>query len=61
MMMRLTAGEVPAWQLLVSVGLLAVTAYVIVRTVAATFRAQNLLSGQPFSLGRFLSVLLSRA
>ncbi len=61
MMMRLTTGEVPLWQLLVSVGLLAVTAYVVVRVVAAMFRAQNLLSGQPFSVRRFFGVLFGHA
>jgi hypothetical protein len=40
---------------------LAVTAWVIVRAVAATFRAQNLLSGQSFSMRRFVGVLLERA
>jgi ABC-2 type transport system permease protein len=61
MMMRLITGEVPTWQLLVSVSLLAVTAYVSVRVMAATFRAQHLLSGQPFSFRRSLDVLLGRA
>jgi ABC-2 type transport system permease protein len=61
MMMRLTTGEVPLWQLLVAVGLLAVTAYVVVRVVAAMFRAQILLSGQPFSVRRFFGVLFSPA
>jgi ABC-2 type transport system permease protein len=61
MMMRLTTGDVPIWQLLVSVGVLAVTAYVTVRAVAAMFRAQHLLSGHPFSVRRFLRVLFERA
>jgi ABC-2 type transport system permease protein len=61
MMMRLTTGHVPIWQLLVSVGLLALTAYVVVRAVAATFRAQHLLSGQPFSMRKLFCVLFDRA
>jgi ABC-2 type transport system permease protein len=61
MMMRLTVGGVPAWQLLLSAGLMLVTAYVIVRAVAAMFHAQNLLSGQSFSVKRFFSALLGRA
>jgi ABC-2 type transport system permease protein len=61
MMMRLTTGAVPIWQLLISVGVLAVTAYVTVRAVAAMFRAQHLLSGHPFSVRRFLRVLFERA
>jgi ABC-2 type transport system permease protein len=60
MMMRVTTGEVPVWQLLVSVSLLMVTAYVIVTAVAAMFRAQYLLSGQPFSVVRFLRLMLGR-
>lgn len=61
MMMRLTTGEVPIWQLLVSVGVLAATAYVTVRAVAAMFRAQHLLSGQSFSMRRLFRVLFERA
>jgi ABC-2 type transport system permease protein len=60
MMMRLTAGDVPLWQLLLSAGLMAATAYIIVRAVAAMFRAQHLLSGQAFSVGRFFGVLMGR-
>lgn len=58
MMMRLTVGGVPAWHLLASSGLMVVTAYGIVRAVAAMFHTQNLLSGQPFSLQRYFRVLL---
>ncbi len=61
MMMRLTVGNVPLWQLLLSVGLMTVTAYVIVCAVAVMFRTQHLLSGQPFSVKRFFSVLVGRA
>jgi ABC-2 type transport system permease protein len=59
MVMRLTDGSVPLWQLLLSVGLMAVTAYAIIRAVAAMFHAQNLLSGQPFSVSRFFAALFS--
>jgi ABC-2 type transport system permease protein len=61
MVMRLTVGGVPAWQLLLSVGLMLVTAYGIIRAVAAMFHAQNLLSGQPFSVKRFFRALMGRA
>jgi ABC-2 type transport system permease protein len=61
MIMRLTDGLVPLWQLLLSVGLLFITAYFVLRAVAALFRAQNLLSGQPFSMRRYYRVLLSGA
>ena len=61
MMMRLTDGSVPLWQLLLSAALMLGTAYLIVRAVAAMFHAQNLLSGQPFSAKRFFRALLGRA
>ena len=50
MMTRLAAAEVPLWQILLSITLLAVTALLIMRTVAKMFRAQTLLSGQSFSI-----------
>ena len=61
MMMRLTDGSVPLWQLLLTAALMLGTAYLIIRAVAAMFHAQNLLSGQPFSPRRFLRALLGRA
>jgi len=61
MMMRLTVGNVPLWQLLLSAGLMSVTAYAIVCAVAAMFHAQHLLSGQPFSVKRFFGALVRRA
>ncbi len=61
MVMRLTDGNVPLWQLLLSVGLLFVTAYYALQVVAAMFHAQNLLSGQPFSAKRYLRALAGRA
>jgi ABC-2 type transport system permease protein len=61
MMLRLAAGEVPLWQLLVSSALLAGTAVLILRSVARLFRAQTLLSGQPFNAKIYLNALLGRA
>ena len=61
MMMRLTDGSVPLWQLLLTAALMLGTAYLIIRAVAAMFHAQNLLSGQPFSPRRFFRALLGRA
>ncbi len=58
MVMRLTDSVVPLWQLLLSVGLTYLTAYLVLRAVAAMFHAQNLLSGQPFSLKRYLQALV---
>jgi len=61
MMTRLAAGGVPLWQPLLAAGLLLVTAYVVIRAVSGIFRAQTLLSGQPFSVKRFVGALLGRA
>jgi len=61
MVMRLTDGFVPLWQLLLSIGLLFITAYFALQMVAAMFHAQNLLSGQPFSVKRYLGALAGRA
>jgi ABC-2 type transport system permease protein len=60
MMTRLATGSVPWWQPVVSAVLLAATAFLIVRAVAGMFRAQTLLSGQPFSTRRFFAALLGR-
>lgn len=60
MMMRLTVGGVPTWQLVAALGLMLVTAFGTVRAVAAMFHAQNLLSGQPFSAKRFFKEILGR-
>ena len=60
MVMRLTNGAVPLWQLLLSILLLFVTAYYALHSVAAMFHAQNLLSGQPFSLRRYFGALVGR-
>jgi ABC-2 type transport system permease protein len=60
MMTRLAAVNVPWWQLLVAVVLLLTTVMVIVRGVTGMFRAQTLLSGQPFSVRRFLGALAGR-
>jgi ABC-2 type transport system permease protein len=60
MMMRLTIGGVPLWQPFMAVGLMALTAVFVVRAVSRMFRAQALLSGQPFSARRFANALLGR-
>lgn len=60
MIMRMTDGIVPLWQLISSVVLLFLTAYITLNTVASMFHAQNLLSGQPFSLKRYVRVMLGR-
>ena len=61
MVMRLADGVVPLWQILLSIGLLFISAYAALQMVAAMFHAQNLLSGQPFSVKRYLKALAGRA
>ncbi|HSJ55822.1 MAG TPA: ABC transporter permease [Anaerolineae bacterium] len=58
MIARMTATGVPAWQPVMAAALQLLTAVLIVRTVARLFRAQVLLSGQPFSLKAYGSALL---
>ena len=61
MVMRVTVGGVPTWQLVVTVVLMIVTAVFIVRAVARMFRAQTILSGQPFSVRHYFLALAGRA
>lgn len=60
MMTRMAAGDVPLWQPLLAAALLLATAVLVVRAVAGMFRAQTLLSGQAFSVRRFLGALLGQ-
>ncbi len=60
MLMRLVTGGVPWWQLALSLTLLVLTAWFIVRAIAGMFHAQHLLSGQPFAIRRYLRVVLGR-
>ena len=60
MIMRLTIGNVPWWHPWLAVVLMIGAAYIIIRAVTAMFRAQNLLSGQPFSVKRYFLALLGR-
>ncbi len=61
MMTRLAAGPVPFWQPLLAAVLLLVTALLAIRAVAGMFRAQYLLSGQPFKMGLFFKALIGKA
>jgi ABC-2 type transport system permease protein len=58
---RMTATTVPLWQLVLSAGLQLLTGVLLLRLVARMFRAQTLLSGQPFTVRRYFDVLLARA
>jgi len=57
MLMRMTSTAVPAWQLAVSLVLLALAVVGTIWLMARLFRAQTLLSGEPLSVGRFWSAL----
>lgn len=59
MIMRVTIGGVPTWQLILAGILMIIAAFIIVRSVARLFRAQILLSGQPFSPRRFIRALVT--
>ena len=61
MMLRLSATNVPLWQLLLAVLLLIGTAFLTIRAVAGMFRAQTLLSGQPFRLMGYFKAFFGRA
>jgi ABC-2 type transport system permease protein len=61
MMTRLAAGGVPLWQTFLAAMLLAITAMLVVRSVARMFRSQTILSGQPFSRKLFFNTLLGKA
>jgi ABC-2 type transport system permease protein len=52
MVTRLALGQVPLWQIMVSLAGLALTTYLMVVLAARFFRAGNLLSDTPFSLRR---------
>jgi ABC-2 type transport system permease protein len=60
MMTRLSAGGVPWWQPLLAIVLLVFTVVLVVRAVSGMFRAQTILSGQPFSIRRFLLALVGK-
>ncbi len=58
--LRLVVGSVPVWQLALAIALLIVTAWLVVRGVASALRAQNLLTGQPFSMKSYIRMMLRR-
>jgi ABC-2 type transport system permease protein len=61
MMTRLASVEVPIWQTLLATVLLVLTAVFVVRAVARMFRAQTILSGQPFSRKVFFQALMGKS
>jgi ABC-2 type transport system permease protein len=60
MVKRLVVAGLPRWQPPLSAGLMVLSIPLVVRAVARIFHAQNLLSGQPFSVARYLRALLGR-
>jgi uncharacterized membrane protein YcaP (DUF421 family) len=60
MMTRLSATAVPTWQILISLALLVVTAWVFVRASAKLFKTQNLLTGQSVNVFGFIKALIGR-
>lgn len=60
MMTRLAATNLPIWQPLLAAVLLVITVVLVIRVVAGMFRAQTLLSGQPFSLKGLVRALTGR-
>ncbi|MFV9675647.1 MAG: ABC transporter permease [Anaerolineales bacterium] len=59
MIMRLTVGVVPFWQVALSLGLMAISVVLVLRAVGKVFRTQMILSGQPFTVRRYLKALLA--
>ena len=59
MVMRMTVAAVPLWQLALSLGLLVITVILVLRAVGKIFRTQMILSGQPFTVRRYLRALLA--
>jgi len=60
MMMRITATQVPSWQIGLAVLLLAGTALLLIRASARLFKAQNLLTGQSVNIMSFIKALAGR-
>jgi len=60
MMTRLAATTVPFWQTALAAVLLAGTAFLLIKSVARMFRAQNLLSGQSINTKAFFAALLGK-
>ena len=59
MLTRMAAGGVPWWQPPLAATLMAVSSALVLRAVAGLFRAQILLSGQTFTVKRFLRLLVN--
>jgi ABC-2 type transport system permease protein len=60
MMARLAVGGIPRWQPPLAALLVAGTAIYAVKIASRLFRAQTLLSGNPFSVRQFVMALIGR-
>lgn len=60
-MTRISSGEVPTWQILLSIGLMITMIIFLIRGVAGMFRAQLLLTGQKFNLRKYVRAVFSGA
>jgi ABC-2 type transport system permease protein len=60
MLTRLSAGDVPVWQLGLGVVLLGLCALWVLRAVSRMFRSQVILGGQTFTRQRFFRALLGK-
>jgi ABC-2 type transport system permease protein len=60
MVKRLVLAGLPGWQPPLSAALMLLSIPLVVRSVARIFHAQNLLSGQPFSIKGYLVALLGK-
>lgn len=60
MLARMASSDVPLWQAILAAVLLIGGSIWVVRMVAAMFRSQVILAGQPFSRKRFFKVLLGK-
>lgn len=56
-MTRMAINPIPPWQLLLSIVLLLLTIFLLMRAVAGMFRAQYLLTGKKFTLKLFFKAL----
>jgi len=60
MMTRLAAGDVPIWQIILSIILLLLSAAWVIKSVSRLFQAQYLLSGKEFKLKTFAMILIGK-
>jgi ABC-2 type transport system permease protein len=60
-MLRLSIGPVPIWQMLLAAALILISSLLLIRFVSGLFRARNLLSGQTFHWKTFVKALFGKA